>query len=224
MEVHLFGRKAGDLNRDLIRHGLHLGGRPDVAPVFADVDHAIRRFHGRMRKVGHLVNGFHRFRSTCDGSRRIAHFAGGNARLQRLFGQHFADTGGAELRVGAVFELQVERLHAFKSGPGVVGNYSDTRGDSDEVFHAGNRFGFGCVEGDHLAAHYRRPRHRGINHAGNANVDAEAGFAGHFIARIQALHRFADVTEFRGVLELWPRGRLQLRGILRQFAIGKFSA
>ena len=68
----------------------------------------------------------------------------------------------------------------------------------------------GGVEALHLAAEHRAVLDRGVEHAGQLQVDAVDLRAGHLVERVEALHRLADDLPVLRVLERHVRRRRQL--------------
>jgi hypothetical protein len=189
------GKERGDVLADIAGR---LRGRPDLAAIAPDVRHRIHRLDRRVRVERILVAAL----DALDRRRReTAVFTRGEARLCGGFVHPLRVQRGAELRIRAVLEHDVERLASFERGPRVVGNNGDAGADLYDRAHAGHFLRARGVERFHGAAEHRRTEDGRIAHARHAHVESVTRFAGDDVAALDALRRFADDAEITGAFQ-----------------------
>src|SRR5262249_12538323 len=96
--------------------------------------------------------------------------------------------------------------------------------DLDHLLHALHARDFGLVVALQLAAGDRAVLDRGVEHAGQLDVDAVNRRARDLVGRIETLHTLADQLPVLRVLQLDVRGWYDLRSNLGDLAIARGSA
>ena len=93
------------------------------------------------------------------------------------------------LSLGPSSQAMFERLERLVGLPPGVGDHGN-RGVADlhDVAHAGHRLGLGLVVALDLGAEHRRIHDRGVEHAGQLDVDGVDLLAGELVDGVEALH------------------------------------
>src|SRR5262245_23811224 len=197
-----FGWQAGHLRGCGLSKGWHLRPDPDIAPVRANMDGAVHRFHRGVREERHRVNRLDLLGSVCHSLGRIPLPARDDARPLRRLCQLLHDFGGAELRVGPLVPADLERSQALFRRPHVVRHHGHGVTKAHHLMHPFDPFRLAVVHARDRAAEHRTSCHRGDLHAGDLYVDAKLRGAVDLIGGVQALGGRADQVEVFRVLEL----------------------
>ncbi len=218
------GRQAGDRGHHPDDEIDPLVGRDDLAGVGRDLRRAVHRLHGRM---GEERRGVGRLEPARGGRHRAGDVAlalRGHPRLVEPGLELCEQAVAGQTGVGALVIGDRQRLDRFAGAPEAVRHDSDAARDLVHRNHAGHAADRSSVVAGDGRAEHRIVLHCGIDHAGQAGVDAELGGAVDLERRVGALGRGADQTELRRVLERWRGRRLEPRGCIGQGTIVERAA
>ncbi len=218
VDCHLGGFDAERLGCAGLRKARHLCADPDLASAVMNMHSAVRHFHRRVGEEGQLVGRLEQ-RAILQPGRRVAF----------LLGDHTRTLGGLldvrpELRLveagmGAGRPLNRERAQSLHRRPRVVCNHRDEIVEHHHLPYAGDGERTRLVNRADLSANHGRGRQRGELHARQHHVDAVDHFASRLVRRVDAVHRLADQTELRGILQLDRGGRREAGGLVGHLAI-----
>ena len=155
VDADLLRRHAEDLRGAVLVQRGELRAAPDVAPVVADLDGAVQRFHRRVREVGNGIFGLDGLGGLAEAGHDIARAYGGRAVLGRQLRELLAQRGAVELGAFAGLPHHLQRIAAQLGGPEVLGDHGHAAGHLHHVAHAGHGTRRGGVERLHLAAEHR---------------------------------------------------------------------
>ena len=155
-----------------------LRAHPDVDPVFPPMRGRVQRLHRRMREIGNLVERLDRFGGLSEGRVDVAMAAAvGERPVERgaIFGGELSAVGRAG-RAEVPFDRH--RVKRFLGAPEIVGDDRDAVGHRHGGDDSAPLRDGGEVIRLELAAEHRAIGDRGIGHARQTRVDAEARRAG----------------------------------------------
>ena len=134
------------------------------------------------------------------------------------------DVGGADRSVRSVVPTDVERLESLFRRPHVIGHHRDRVVEDDDLADPFDRLCLAVVDADQLATDHGTRGDGGDLHSRQLDVDAELRGPIHLPGGIEALGRRADQLEVLRVPERDLRWDRQLRGPVRQYAVGELAA
>ena len=200
VHAHLLGLEPGGARGGLLRHLLDLRRHVDVAALGAHVGGAVLRLERRVRQERQLVLGLDHPRCGLDGGVGVPVPAGALRRAGRALepAQDHAVVQGA---VRTVVPLDREHIARLERLPPRGGDHRDARRGLHHGLDTGQGARLAVIEARRLAAERRRLGERGIEHLGQAHVDAVARTAVHLEWGIESPHGGADQAEVPGIGE-----------------------
>ena len=179
-----------------------LRARPDLGAVSLDPRRARHRLHRRVGEERHAVVGRH------DLSRFLRHLRGGAERCV----ERREDRRARHVAVAGIVVLGAQRGDRLAGPPVAVGDDGDRVLELHDLLDAGHRLRRSAIDRDQLAALHRCDVDRGMQHAGQREVDAVTDAPVDLWRDIEARLGGAPKRVGVGVLQ----GRIRRDGIRRR--------
>ena len=199
VDLDLLGFHPQKLRSDHLIERLQLRARPYFRAVAMKLDHAIHRFHGRVREKRKCVLGFDRLCRARQSRSGVSATFRGNARLLHQLAILFKHLGrGALLRPGIV-PGNFERVSPSHRRPCILRENSNAGRDLHHFDDSIDLLRICCVERGHFPTEAIRTFDNRGQHSRTSDIQRENGFARGFSRRVEPREfRSNEVPILRG--------------------------